>query len=281
MDQQTDRARISKEPISVLLPVYNQAAGLESIAENWLRALSRLERPIEFVVIDDASTDDSAAIAGKLAGRHPEMRVLKHDQRQGYGAALRMGIASTSQPLVFYTACNYPYPPADLVKLLEVIDGADVVSGCRTDPVPGWLRRLGSAYRLFARVVFGVEPEARPGWRGWAAWREAFWLRLTFGLRLWDPMSAYKLFRRSVLERIPIQSNGEFVHAELLAKANFMGCLMAEVSIGRLPGNFKGVAEPPAAGTEVAREARTVFRRPVFAVPKPPETPENEAGQGL
>jgi glycosyltransferase involved in cell wall biosynthesis len=264
----------------VLLPVHNQAAGLESITENWLRALSRLERQVEFVVINDASTDDSAAIAGKLAGRHPEMRVLKHDQRQGYGAALRAGVAAASQPLVFYTACDYPYPPADLAKLLEVIDGADVVSGCRTDPVPGWLRRLGSAYRLFARVVFGVEPEPRPGWRGWPAWREALWLRLAFGLRLWDPMSAYKLFRRSVLERIPIQSNGEFVHAELLAKANFMGCLMAEVPIGRLPGNFKGIAEPPAPGTEVGREARTVFRRPVFAVPKPPEPPENEMGQG-
>jgi hypothetical protein len=53
----------------------------------------------------------------------------------------------------------------------------------------------------------------------------------------------------------------------LLAKANFLGCYMAEVPIGRLPGTFRGVAEPPPAGVDRAAEARRVFRRPVFAPP--------------
>ena len=159
MDQQTERPKISKEPISVLLPVYNQAAGLEAIAESWLRSLARLERSIEFIIIDDASTDDSAAVAGKLATRHREVRVLRHEARRGYGASLRTGLEAATYPLVFFTACDYPYAPADITKLLETIDATDCVTGVRTDPVPTWLRALGTAYRLFARVVFGIVPE--------------------------------------------------------------------------------------------------------------------------
>jgi glycosyltransferase involved in cell wall biosynthesis len=247
----------------VLLPVFNQAAGLETIVENWLRALAGLERPVEFIIVDDASTDESATVIAKLAAHHQEIRPLRHDVRTGFGAGLRTALAVAAHPLIFYTACDYPYAPSDVTKLLEVIDAADLVSGCRTEPVPAWLQRVDILHRLLARVAFGVSPESRPGWRGWGAWREALKLRLLFGVRVWDPTSAYKLFRRSVLDRIPIQSNGEFVHVELLAKANFLGCLMAEVPIGRLAGNFKGVPEPPA--TESAGDARRVFRRPVFA----------------
>jgi glycosyltransferase involved in cell wall biosynthesis len=266
---------VSKEPVSVLLPVFNQAAGLESIAEAWLRALGRLDREFEFIIVNDASTDDTSAVASKLAARHPEIRLLSHETRRGFGASLRTGLAAARHPLFFYTACDYPYPPADLAKLLEVIDSADVVSGCRTDPVPGWLRRLGTVYRVVVRVVVGTHPEPRPGWRGWRAWWQGVRLRLLFGLRLWDPTSAYKLYRRSVLDRIPIQSDGEFAHAEILAKANFLGYLMAEVPIAQLGGAFRGVAEPPIPRT--AGDARRVFRRPEFTPPLvPDEQPETK-----
>jgi glycosyltransferase involved in cell wall biosynthesis len=247
----------------MLLPVYNQAAALETIAESWVRAFSALGRAFEVVIVDDGSTDETPAVLGKLAVRHPEMRVHRHEARRGYGSGLRTGLSAATYPLIFSTACDYPYPPADIAKLLAVIDEADLVSGCRTDAVPVWLQRCDAIHRLIARVVFGVAPEPRPGWRGWGAWRQAVKLRFLFGLRLWDPMSAYKLFRRSVLDRIPIQSSGDFVHAELLAKANFLGCLMAEVPIGRLAGNFKGVPEP--AFSDSTGDARRVFRRPEFA----------------
>ncbi len=203
--------------------------------------------------------------------------MLRHEARRGFGAALRTGLAQVQYPLVFYTACDYPYPPADLTKLLEVIDSVDLASGCRTDPVPRWMRWAGAVYRLLVRVVFGIHLDARPGWRGWDAWRRGVRLRLLFGLRLWDVPSAFKLFRRSVLERIPIQSDGQFVHAEILAKANFLGCLMAEVPIGRLPGHFRGVPELTPAGVDEATELWRVFRDPRFVHPPSPEP----AGPGL
>jgi glycosyltransferase involved in cell wall biosynthesis len=259
----SERPRVSKEPISVLLPAYNQANGLESIAESWLRALDRLGQSYEFIVIDDGSMDGMAAAADRLTAHHPTVRVLRHDTRRGFGAALRTGLKDARHPLVFYTACDYPYSPADLKKLLEVVDAADLVTGIRTDPVPAWLGRLDRVYRMVVRVVLGIQLEPRPGWLGWAAWRQSVWLRSMFGLRLWDATSAFKLFRRSVLDRIPIQSDGDFVHAELLAKANFLGCMMAEVPITRLAGSFRGAVEHPIPSGRKA-DARNVFRRPEF-----------------
>ena len=68
------------------------------------------------------------------------------------------------------------------------------------------------------RVLFGIPLEPRPGWQGWRAWRRGLVLRWGFGLRLYDADCALKLFRRSVFERIPVQSDGAFAHTEVLAK---------------------------------------------------------------
>jgi endothelin-converting enzyme/putative endopeptidase len=138
----------------------------------------------------------------------------------------------------------------------------DIVAGCRTDTMPPVMQRLGAFYRGAVRLLFGLSLEPRPGWYGWPAWRRAIADRWIYGLRLHDVPCAFKLFRKAALDHIPIQSNGTFVHAEILAKANFLGQLIAEVPISRLAGNFKGVKEPPIANESADR--RRVFRSPRF-----------------
>jgi glycosyltransferase involved in cell wall biosynthesis len=246
----------------VLLPCFNQAAGLSAIVDGWLRALNKLDREFELVLVDDGSTDGTHDVAGGFAARNPRVTVYRHDQRQGFGAALRTGVAAAQSPLVMYTACDYPYQPADLTKLLASVDLAHIVAGCRTDTMPPVMQRLGAFYRGAVRLLFGLSLEPRPGWYGWPAWRRAIADRWIYGLRLHDVPCAFKLFRKAALDLIPIQSNGTFVHAEILAKANFLGQLIAEVPISRLAGNFKGVKEPPIANESADR--RRVFRSPRF-----------------
>jgi hypothetical protein len=202
-----------------------------------------------------------------------------HEQRQGIGAAFRTGIAAAQHPLVLTTSCEYPYPPGDVKKLLDAIDTAHVVSGCRTDPMPENMRRWGRWYRGALRVLFGLSLEPRPGWQGSAAWRRAIVDRVVYGLRLADTMSAFKLFRKDALDRIPIQSDGDFVFAELLAKANFMGMLIAEVPIGKLGGTFKGLIESRISSQAVDR--RRVFRTPRFLRETQATSEQNEPGPRL
>src|SRR5438105_3886840 len=127
MNEPLTRPKIAQEPISVLLPAYNQAAGLEAIVGAWVRELDRLERPYELIVIDDASTDGTPAILERLSATKAAVAVVRHEERQGFGAGLRAGLNVAKQPLLFYTACDYPYSPTDLKKLLAVIDNADIV----------------------------------------------------------------------------------------------------------------------------------------------------------
>ena len=82
-----------------------------------------------------------------------------------------------------------------------------------------------------------------------------------------DVNSAFKLYRTAFLKRFPIQSDGDFVHTELVAKATFLTSIMDEI-----PLTPKDDLVPPLG--PVAADRRTVFRDPQFAfVPEPASTP--------
>jgi hypothetical protein len=87
--------------------------------------------------------------------------------------------------------------------------------------------------------------------------------RLLFGVRFADVDCAFRLFRRSIFERIPIQANGPFAQVEILAKANFLGCLMSDEPIAHRPE-----AEPPGKWKvpwrQTLREAFHLVRHPDF-----------------
>jgi hypothetical protein len=151
----------------------------------------------------------------------------------------------------------------------------DLVNGFRAlTPVPRGLRIVGAIWRGFLRVLLGLPTEPLPGWLGWAAYRYRFKIRSLFGIRLRDIDSKFKLFRRKVFDRFAIQSDGDFVHAEILAKANFLGCYMDEVPVADRPGPFSPVPEPPPAPPIVREEMKRVFRNPIFLPPRsePQET---------
>ncbi len=281
------------EGLTFLLPVCNQAGHLELAMSSWSTLLEKLERPYEIVLIDDGSTDATPKlIAGQdgksgLAQRIPHLRVITHPERRGFGACVREGIAASQYPLVFYTGCDYPYNPADLRVLLKRIEDSDSESGRKIDivngyrattPMRGWRKFAERCWRLFLRITLALPVMPRPGWLGKEEHRFARTMRALFGLRIGDVNSKFKLFRKKIFERIPIQSNGDFVHGEILAKANFLACLMDEVPIAQRPGPFPAHPDPPPAMSR-ATEMRRVFFHPDFgthsaATPasSPPET---------
>src|SRR5262249_14512768 len=158
--------------------------------------------------------------------------------------------------------CDRRYDPADLRSILKDIDQVDVVSGYRGGrPMPISLRFLGRVYRLFIRVLFGVPLQALPGWLGWRGHLYSWLVRIFFCVRIFDIDSEYKLFRRAVFSRIPIQSDRSFVHAEILAKANFLGCLMTESLISYRSWSAR---ERPGTIGPLLAEAYRVFCRPDF-----------------
>lgn len=218
------------------------------------------------------------------------LTVLRHDAPRGEGAALRTGLAAARHPLIFYTMCDPAYRPDDLAKLLDrpfvvedpfphddappatgkEIDHVHLMSGFRAGvPMPGYLRAVGWVWRILCRIVFSYGPTPLPGWLGWRRTFGAQLARTFFGVRYHDPTCPFRLLRRDILGRIPLQSDGPFAHVELLAKANFLGCVMGEEqSLDVKPPAYRGDAGA------IWTDARRVFNHPDFGPPAlPAETP--------
>lgn len=234
---------------------------------DWAEFLDSLQRDYEVILVDDGSSGATAKAAADLAASQPRLKLLTHSTPRGFGAALRTGLAAARNPLVCYSTLDHagPTPPArlayqprELQRLLDRIDKVDLVSGYRAGrPLPPLLRIAGFVWRWLVRIVFGIPLDPLPGWLGGKAHAYQKLIRLLFGVRIGDIDCPFKLFRREIFDKVPIQSDGEFVHAEILAKANFVGSLMDEVAL----------EEPAEWRMDPHRfsELRRVFRCPDFA----------------
>jgi glycosyltransferase involved in cell wall biosynthesis len=264
------KASTPRDGISVVIPVHNAGERLEKVLPAWGDSLARLGREYEIIAVNDGSTDATAANLERLRGRVFHLRMLTHDHQRGFGACLKTALTEVQHPLLFYTSPDYPYTPSDLRSLLERIEirdevlgkRPDLISGCRTGlKMPAALKWLGRAWRFFLRVAFGLQVQPLPAWHGL---RENFYRIFTgfvFGVPLADVNSTFKLYRTAFLKRVPIQSDGDFVHTELVAKATFLTSIMDEVPLTPAPA-----AEPPV--PSVWREMWRVFTRPEFGTPE-------------
>jgi hypothetical protein len=248
MSESVDRPPIADAPISVALLVPESGTGFEEAINGWVDYLETLKRAHEILVVGAGSA--AVGEAEEWAKRNANVKVVGQDT-PGAGASLRAALAAAHHPLFFYADCIQAYAPADLGKLLEFIDHVDLVSG------------------------FREPPEARSPAHGWL---HRLVLRFVFGLRLQDVDCSFKLFRRSIFARIPIQTDGSFAHAEIMAKANFLGCLIGEVAVRYMPQEACHLDD--AARRQRRREALAVFRHPDFGPPQaPPPLPAALAGQ--
>ncbi len=202
--------------LSYFFPAHDEAENIEALVEEALRDLPAMADAFEIVCVDDGSSDGTAQIADRLAAEHPDVvRVVHHDRNRGYGAAVRSGLAAARYPLVCFTDGDRQFRIADLARLLARLEPADgtppgVVAGYRIRRADPWLRL---AYARVYRLC----------------------LRLFFGLRVRDPDCACKLFRRSALDPVRVESGGAFLSAELLIKVEALGAHVVEEGVPHYP----------------------------------------------
>ena len=170
----------------------------------------------------------------------------------------------------FYTALDYPYTPSDIRPMLDRIHvrdeflgkQPDLISGCRTGlPTPVLVKWSGRAWRLFWRRLRRPADSEPPPWHGGRRAGTASGRDWVYGVPFADVNSCFKLFRTAFLKRFPIQSNGDFVHTELVAKATFLTSIMDEVPLTPKPDPHpaaRAIREPTAAG--VRRSALRLTR---------------------
>jgi glycosyltransferase involved in cell wall biosynthesis len=193
--------------ISAVFPAMNDAGTIASMVWTARAALRRAAADYEIIVVNNGSRDYTALVLAELAGALPELRVISHDGPLGYGGALRAGFAAAAKDWIFYTDGDAQYNPLELSLLVEAAaEGVDVVNGYKTARQDPWYRTvLGRLYHHTARMLFGF--------------------------RLRDVDCDFRLFRRAILETVPLTSETGTIGLEIVKRFQDAGFRFAEVPV--------------------------------------------------
>lgn len=200
---------MTAECLSVVIPAYNEEATLAAVVQ---RVLS-IPHLLEIVVVDDCSTDKTAAIADELARMHPKVRAVKRAANGGKTEALKTAFALTTGAIVIIQDADLEYDPTEINDVIApILDGdADVVYGSRF------------LVRKAARVLYFYHYIANKGL--------TFLSNLFTNVNLTDVETGYKAFRGEIIRNMIITSAGFGFEIEVTAKVAKLRCAMYEVPI--------------------------------------------------
>jgi glycosyltransferase involved in cell wall biosynthesis len=182
--------------LSVVMPVYNERATLRTVVERVLA----VPLDIELLCVDDGSGDGSREILTELQAAHSQVRVFLQPQNMGKGAALRRGIQEATGDFIIIQDADLEYDPGEYPVLLSpLLEGkADVVYGSRF---------LGAGPH---RVLYF--------WHSVGNFILTLLSNCLTNINLSDMETCYKVFRREILQTIPIEENRFGFEPEITVK---------------------------------------------------------------
>lgn len=148
----------AQEPlISIVLPVYNEAACIVPVLSELCRTLAFAPRH-EVIVVDDGSTDGCSVLIAEFAASHPRVRTLRLEPNAGQSAAFWAGIQAAAGDVLVLIDADGQNDPADIERLVAALDGADICCGYRARRNDTLSKRLASRLaNACRRAILGDE----------------------------------------------------------------------------------------------------------------------------
>ncbi len=199
--------------LSVVVPAYNEEKNIAACLQNLFKALKGLKSlDWEIIIVNDGSKDKTGTVAKILAKNIPNTRVIENNPNQGYGGSLKTGFYAAKNDFIAFVPSDNQFDFSEIKRLLEKQSqtNADIVSGIRTQDSDPFHRRI-----------------FRWGWNTI--------VRALFGYLATDVDCGFKLFRRNILEKISLPSNGAMIDTQLFAGARARGMSIAELPVTHLP----------------------------------------------
>jgi len=200
---------------SVILPAYNESARISATLDKILAHATERDWNVEVIVVNDGSSDDTAAIVSDYASKYGVLRLLENPGNRGKGYSVRNGMLRAKGDILLFSDADLSSPIEEADKLFSAIaKGADIAIGSRWVDRRLQIRRQPLYRRLFGRI-FNLA------------------LRIILGLQYKDTQCGFKAFtRRSAQAIFPLQKIERWgFDPELLYLAKRFGFTVSEVPV--------------------------------------------------
>ena len=201
MSELSERMR---RDFAVVVPAYNEAAVIEDLVRELRAAFELHDLRGEVILVDDGSTDDTAAIAEREAADWPGFRVLRHGVNLGKTEAILTAAAATDRTYLVLFDADLQHLPDEIPRFLAKLDeGWDIVTGRKLGYYDK--RAVSSAYNRLSRSIFRVPV---------------------------SDLNSMKAFRRTVLDEIQLRHDW---HRFFVVLAHARGASVTEIDIDLHP----------------------------------------------
>jgi glycosyltransferase involved in cell wall biosynthesis len=188
--------------LSIVVPLYNEPDTVLSVLDHLQKiSLPSFVESKEIIVVDDCSTDSSLKNIEQYREQHNEIIILHHEKNMGKGRAVKTGIKKSTGDVILIQDADLELSPSDIPSMLNAMHELNVefVNGSRY--LHGLVRPLASYRRYIVNRLF------------------TFLTSVLINVRLTDMACGYKLFTRTLYDRIKLQENRFGFEAELIIKA--------------------------------------------------------------
>jgi dolichol-phosphate mannosyltransferase len=194
--------------LSIVIPVYREGEAARPVIA---AAAERAPRPNEILVVHDETDDPTLPVVSDLQRQYPQVRAVHNQLGRGPALAIRAGFAAAGGEAVLVTMADASDDPADFARMLAEIEaGSDLVAASRY--MAGGRQIGGPPFKKFLSRLAGRS------------------LHLLVGLPTSDPTSAFKIYRKAMLDRLALESERGFeLGLEITVKAFLAGYRVAEV----------------------------------------------------
>lgn len=198
------------ETLSIVVPFWNEEENIEATVREIRDVFDSRVELYEVILVNDGSHDKTGALADELARNDARVRVVHHPRNLGYGAAIMSGFTAARHELIFYTDGDLQFDLKEFDRLVPLLATSDIATGYRGNRRDPWYRKMNAGmYNMVVRILFGV--------------------------KVTDLDCAFKIYRKSMFEKIHPQTNGIFICGDILIQATKLGLKIGEVEVTHYP----------------------------------------------
>lgn len=183
---------INAPSLSIIVPVYNEVELLGDAVRHINSFVAPHFAEYEIIIIESGSTDGTSELCDHLSGEIPSVRVIHEGGRNGFGSALKRGYKEATKDWVWFVTADTPFPLEAIVQAQQLFPHYDCILSYRSEDT------RKSFFRKIQSVIYNTL------------------VKTVLGLRVKHVNSAFKVFKRDVIQSLPLISNGWFIDAETL-----------------------------------------------------------------